>query len=438
MRRRPSLAALLFGAGLAFSSPGRAHAEPRPQELSLSEAYELALRTSEQVQVAAGNRDIADTTYTQQLTLVAPSIGATLTGRYQNNAKAQPVAGVAAGLCIQAPYQVAALATITQPIFRRQIFDARRQAALGIRGAEQQLARAKQQLMLDVATVFIGVLAARTQVIVAQGAVQRGEQQLTAATDKQRAGAALLTAVLLAQIDLNRAQVSVNTAEGALKQQQSMFERLIGVAPPSVLTLPPTPSQEALTEAMERAPNDRPDLRALHFATLQSRALVSQLQSQILWPTVDVSFTGGYVVTALSSANADFRFPTYGVTGMLTIPLFQQGNEWVNVKLQKERTYLAAFNESLLRRRVGDDVRQALASLETANKAIEIATAQQKAAQKNYELVSLQYKVGKALSLDVLTAQAAVFEAETNRAQSQYQRELVTYQLLFAEGKIKL
>lgn len=408
-------------------------AEVRPQELSLSEAYNLALRTSEQVQVAAGQRDLANTTYTQQLTLVAPTVAGTLTGRYQNNAKSQPT-----GLGIQAPYQVTALATITQPIFRRQIFDARRQAALGIEGAEQQLVRAKQQLMFDVATIFIGVLEARTQVIIAQGAVQRAEQQVTAATDKQRAGAALLTAVLLAQIELNRAQVSVNTAEGALKQQQSMFERLIGVAPPSVLTLPPTPSQEALTQAMERAPNDRPDLRALHFTTLQSRAVVSQLQSQILWPTLDVTFAGGYLVTALPSGSNDFRFPTYGVTGVLTIPLFQQGNEWVNVKLQKERTYIAAYNESLLRRQVGDDVRKALASLETADKAIEIATAQQKTAQKNYELVSLQYKVGKALSLDVLTAQGAVFEAETNRAQSQYQRELATYQLLFAEGKIKL
>ena len=438
MRRRPSLAALILGAGLALCTPGRARAESHPQELGLGESYDLALRTSEQVQVAAGQRDLADTTYTQQLTLVAPTVAGTLSGRYQNNAKAQAVAGLPPGVGIQAPYQISALATITQPIFRRQIFDARRQAALGIDGAEQALVRAKQQLMFDVATIFIGVLEARTQVIIAQGAVQRAEQQVTAATDKQRAGAALLTAVLLAQIELNRAQVSVNTAEGALKQQQSMFERLIGVAPPSVLTLPPTPSQEALTRAMERAPNDRPDLRALHFATLQSRAVVSQLQSQILWPTLDVTFTGGYIVTALSSGSNDFRFPTYGVSGVLTIPLFQQGNEWVNVKLQKQRTYIAAYNESLLRRQVGDDVRQALALLETANKAIEIATAQQKTAQKNYELVSLQYKVGKALSLDVLTAQGAVFEAETNRAQSQYQRELATYQLLFAEGKIKL
>lgn len=433
MRRRASLGALILWCGI-----GVAHADSRPNELSLSEAYDLALRTSEQVQVAVGNRDIADTTYRQQLTMVSPTIAGVLTGRYQNNAKAQPTPGVTPGLGLQAPYQVSALATIAQPVFRRAIFDARRQAALGIEGAEQSLLRAKQQLMFDVATVFIGVLEARTQVIIAQGAVQRGEQQVKSATDKKNAGAALVTAVLLAEIELNRAQVSVNSAEGALKVQQSQFERLVGVAPPGVLTLPPTPSQKALTEAMERAPNDRADLRALHFATLQSRAVVSQLQAQILWPTLDINFQGGYIVTALSSSPNDFRFPTYGVFGTFTIPFFQAGNEWINVKLQKEHTYVAAYQESLLRRQVGDDVRQALASLETANKAIEIATAQQETAQKNYELVSLQYRVGKALSLDVLTAQAAVFEAETNRAQSQYQRELATYQLLFAEGKIKL
>ncbi|MEO6951005.1 MAG: TolC family protein [Polyangia bacterium] len=415
-----------------------ARADSRPKELSLSEAYELALSTSQQVQVAVGNRDIADTTYTQQLTMVAPTITGVLTGRYQNNAKAQPVAGIAAGLGIQAPYQFSAIASIAQPVFRRAIFDARRQAALGIQGAEQLLLRAKQQLMFDVATVFIGVLQARTQVIIAQGAVQRGEQQVQSATDKQRAGAALVTAVLLAQIDLNRAQISVNSAEGALKIQASQFQRLIGVPPPGILTLPPTPSQAALTEAMERAPNNRADLRALHFATLQSRATVSQLESQILWPTLDITLQGGYVVTALSSSPTDFRFPTYGIFGTFTLPIFQAGTEWINVKLQKEHTYVAAYQESLQRRHVGDDVRQALALLQTANKAIEIATAQQAAAQKNYELVSLQYKLGKALPIDVLTAQVAVFEAETNKAQSQYQRELAAYQLLFAEGTIKL
>jgi outer membrane protein TolC len=248
----------------------------------------------------------------------------------------------------------------------------------------------------------------------------------------------LETQVLLAQIELNRAQTSLNAANGVRLRQESGFERLVGHPPPDVLALPPTPAREAIESAVSRAPEDRADLRSLRYATLEARAVVSQLQSRILWPTLDAVFQGGYIVEAQSGPGPDFRFPTYGISGVLSVPLFQTGDEWIQIRLQKQRSYIAAYQESLLRRQVGDDVRQAVARLETADKAIEIAIEQQSTAQKNYQAVSNQYKLGRATELDVVTAQGAVFEAESNRTSAQYERELATYQLLFAEGQIRL
>ena len=76
--------------------------------------------------------------------------------------------------------------------------------------------------------------------------------------------------------------------------------------------------------------------------------------------------------------------------------------------------------------------------LQTAKQAIEIAAEQQRVAAQNYQMVSSHYKLGAATLLELITAQAAVFEAETNRTIANNDRELATYEVLFAQGKIDL
>jgi outer membrane protein len=405
---------------------GATTAAARPGTLTLGEAYRQALAQSEQVQVALANRDLADVQHTGALTIMGPTAVLRATGTYQS---VPPYAG-------QPPttFEGGQLdATLTQPLFRRQIFDARRAASLGVSGAEEQLKRARQQLMFDVATAFIGVLRARQQVVIAQGAVKRAETQLQSATTRFKAGAALKTAELLAQIDLNRAQTQVNTAVGSLRAAESILERLTGIAPPDNLVLPTTPTVESDADSIERSRSQRPDVRSLHLLTEQAQATVSTLQGRLFWPTFDVVVNGGYFMFRTQG-----EIPYFYLFGNLNVPLFQTGDEWVQVKLQKQRVRLAAANEALLRRQVGDDVRQAYARMQTAQKAIEISIEQLRTANQNYQAVNTNYKAGTATVLELVTAQAAVFEAETNKVLSSYEKELATYQLLFAQGKIDL
>jgi len=425
---------------LLLSSPVRpAAAAPQAGAMTLNEAYQHALKLSEQVQISVQNRELAETTYTGALTIMGPQIGLNANANYQGRGGTEAnVVGQPASAALQNGYSVGMTAFVNQPLFRRQIFDARRAAALGIEGAAENLRRAKQQLMFDVTASFIAVLQSRQQVTIAQGAIKRAETQLASATGRVKVGGALPTEVLLAQIELSRAQIFLNNAEGGQRQQESNFERYVGQPPPATLTLPPTP--RPTSDALDRAIVDRPDVRALHFASLQSRALVGQLQGRLFWPTLDLGLYAGYTIGANSGSPRppDYSVPNYGVIGTLSVPLFQGGDEWIQVKLQRRRASIAAYNESFQRRIVADDVRRALARVEIARRAIDIATEQHKIAQQNYQLVSNHYKLGVATLLMVVTAQGAAFEAETNKALAQYEHELATYQLLFAEGKIEL
>lgn len=436
MNLRP-LRAIVFGASL-LACAASSRAEVEHGELTLSEAFRLAVRNSEQVKIAQGNLEIADATYTEQLTIMGPTVSGVVAGTRQNNAKAQPQPGLPAGTGLQPPYNAQMLVQWQQPIFRASVFDARRAAKIGIESQEQNVVRARQQLMYDVATLFIGVLQARQQIIIAQGSVARAEQSLAATNKRFKVGAILKTQVLLAQIELNRQQIALATAEGNARQAESQLERITARRPPEVLTLPPTPAQEAVEAAMAKAPEDRPDLLALHYAADQARAQVSALKAKIFWPTLDATFRGGYVMSAFSSQPGDFRIPTYGITGVLTIPFFQTGDEFIQVRLQKQRAFIASYQETFLRRQVGDDVRRAIARLEAADKNIAIAAEQFKTAEQNYQAVLNQYNLGAATQLDLVTAQGALTEAAGNRANAGYEREYATYQLLFAEGKIQL
>jgi outer membrane protein TolC len=404
----------------------------------LGDAYRLALRQSELVRIAAANEAVAQDTADDAYTAYGPSISVSSRATYQNaaqgvSAPGQPSQGV------QQPYLWVTQGTWAQPVFRRQAFEQRRAGMYGVEGARHSVQQARQQLMFDVATAFIAVLSARQQITITQSAIRRAETQVQNAAGRVKAGGALPTATLLAQIELNRAQITANTAQGTLRSQESDFERLVGQAPPERLVLPPTPVHEPLSEALRAAPLQRSDLRSLRALTLQAKANVGVAAAKLFWPTLDVNFFGGYVVASTAQGTPqDYRFPIYGLTGLLNVPIFQGGDEWYQLRINKQRVSIAADQEAYLARQISDDVRTAIARLETANKSIEISTEQQKTAQKNYELVSTHYKLGVSTLLEVVTAQQAVFDAESNRALASYEKELATYQLLFAEGKISM
>lgn len=420
-------------------APGGLVRAADPDALTLHEAYALALRQSEQVDIAAVNRELASGAYTGALTAIGPSVAVTTTATYQNYVDAPAPPGQPAG-SLQPPYSVTTRALAALPIFRRSVFDARRAAKLGVEGADALLVRARQQLMIDVATAFIGVLQARQQVTISQNALNRADAQAQVVTGQLRAGGALKTAELLAQLDVRRAQAQLVASQGVLRQHESSFERLVGVPAPAHLDLPPTPMKDAYVDLDRTGPVRRPDLRALHLATDQARATVTYLQNKIFWPILDLNLYAGYVHVANTSptATTDLSYPIYGLTGAVTVPLFQTGDEWLQVRLQRQRVSLAVDQESLLRRQIDDDVRQALARIETANRAIDVANEQVKIALQNYQQVTTVYKLGRATALEVTTALNFVSEAETSRLQAAYERELATYTLLFSEGKIDL
>jgi outer membrane protein TolC len=424
---------LAFGLGLASISVAQ---QPPPagarQSLTLAEAYSLALTRSETVLVAETNVADAKSRHLGAWSQIGPRVQGIGTALFQQEQRDTQSPMMPQPL-VTPPEQVIVGGTLTQPLFRRQVFPARAAGALGVESNQASLARTREQLMMDVSTSFIGVLRSRQQIHLAENAVHRAEAQLQSATTRVKVGAGLKTAELLAQIDVSRARVQLVNAEGEERNQEIGFERLMGLPPPATLVLPSTPAIPPVDQLQGQS--NRNDLRATRFLKLQSRATEDLWKGKIFWPTLDLQGTLFYSnPVGVFTPNA----LVWTASAVLTIPLFQTGDEWVQLRLQKIHSDAVSLQERLLQKQVTEDVRRAANHVETATRAVTLSEQQVQIAQQNYTLVVNQFKLGATSFLEVANAQSALTEAENLRLVSGYERELAVYQLLFANGTLKL
>jgi outer membrane protein, multidrug efflux system len=409
-----------------------------PRELTLAQAYRLAFAISEAVRIGELQTLQAQVSVDEAWTKMEPQATLLGTGALQNpisSTTTNPTTGETSTAIVQNAEQVTGTAKLSQPILHLDFFSTLEAGHLSVSEAEGNLARARQALMMDVTTAFIGVLRSRQQIEVAQSAVKRAEAQHAAAAARVKAGGALRTAELLAAIDLRRAQVQIADQERQALLQAATFQRLVGIAPPDVLSLPPTPETPPPNQAFQKA-SDRPDLVALRLKVREALALESAASSRRLWPQLDVQGEYDYSFPK----NPLFAPSTYVwfVNGVLTFPLFQSGTEYVEIRRNALLAQISEQNASLLQKQINEQVKDAGIQLEIARREALIAEQQVKEAQENYNLVSTQFRLGGTTFLEVATAQAALTEAENLRLVAAYDRELAAYQLLFAVGSLQL
>jgi outer membrane protein TolC len=265
-----------------------------------------------------------------------------------------------------------------------------------------------------------------------ESALTRATTQLNGTKAKVKAGGALRTAELLASLDVSAAEVQLNTAKGDAQVQAAMFERLVGFEPPPNLILPPTPDISLLE--IEAFRPKRRDLVSLHYQTVQAYDTEVFLRAKILWPTLDLradfNYTFPITIFQPSALNAAGRV-------LLTIPIFQTGDEFLQARLQHIHGNASFYSEQLLAKQITQEIKTALAQVNAARQQVKTTDQQLQTAQQNYNLVSTQFKLGAITFLEVTNAQKALTDAERLRVGAGYDRELATYQFLFASGKLQ-
>jgi outer membrane protein len=196
-----------------------------------------------------------------------------------------------------------------------------------------KLAGAEQQLVIDTASAYLGVLRDEAALELERSPESVLEDKLKETQERSRLGELTGTDVRQAESRLARAHVTRFQAESTLTQDRASFTRLVG-KPPDKLAAPVlVPESKALADIFQAAETQNPDVVAAQFAVDEAKAEI-KLNKGSLLPEVDLvgSSSRGYG----EDISLPGREDSSQVLVQLTVPLYSSGADYSKARAAEQ------------------------------------------------------------------------------------------------------
>lgn len=334
-------------------------------------------------------------------------------------------------------YNTDTTVVVSQPLLRgfggavagRALASAEHRRSQAVRAA----ALAEQQVALDVATAYYGVVAQELAVDVTRLSLDRAKTLREASEAKLDAG-------LVSQLDVLRSQQLVSQAEERFFDAQLASDEardrllfLIGrdrntpfAVEHTVPAVDDAPIQVDLAVAI--AQERRLDLQSLVADAADADRQVRVARNQLL-PQVDVNLalTRRETSSALSrSFGLDgYEFATFFTVAMPVDRTAMQVDHQNSVLDRNRRRR----DVETVARQIGDDVRRASRARDRALRGRLSAETAVTIGRREVEVAKLRYERGLSNNLDVITAETGLLSAETRRVQALAEALLATLRL---------
>jgi outer membrane protein len=324
--------------------------------------------------------------------------------------------------------------TVTQPLYRGGRTAAQtRQAEAQVEAERANLQVTESQILLNVATVYMNLVQAQAVLQLSINNEQVLQRQLEATEDRFRVGEVTRTDVAQAQSRLSAAHADRTQAEGGLRTARAAYVQTVGHDAGKTETptqLPPVPASVA--EAQGVAAEESPAIRFARYGYQAAVEGVDLIEGELL---PQVSLTG--------VANRYYNFDgpqslenAAQVMVGVTVPLYQQGQEYARLRGQKETAAQMRHTLDQAERDVRESTTAAFEALQTGHARRISYQAQIEAAEIALEGVSQESRVGSRTVLDVLNAEQELLTAQVNAVQAAHDEMVAAYQLLNAEGRL--
>jgi outer membrane protein len=413
----------------AFTLSGQT--TPTQTILTFDQALRRALEVNTGIGTAREEIGVADAQRSFLLSAVMPRI--TLSGDLTRNSLEQSFGEGGDALIILPRNDWAYRLTLSQPIFAgRRELRAYSQAKIGVENAREGTQAAEDGALLRVASNYLAIINADRRVEVEQRNIELADRRLTQAQAFYEAGEVTRVDVLRAETARKASQRMLAVANQQREHAESQLrtdldlEGEIQVAVPE-RPLPPLPSEADL---VARATTSRPDIDIAENNVRIAQLEVAKQRGYWL-PTV--TFDGGFVQQKTAFPTDKYSFGAL----RFNVPIFQAGEVFARVAGAKSREKQAelALEESKLIAR--EDVRRALADLESARIGLQLANEQLVAAQAEYDQAFELYRAQEATSLDLASSEASLADARRAVAEETLNRDLAELRVWHAAGAIK-
>ena len=392
---------------------------PQADRLTLAALVDAALRESPSTRVAWQTARAAAASYGQARGAYYPTVIAAAGGAYE---QLRPPDGI---VLFRGAYgDVGAALDYLLLDFggRDASVEAARQALFAANWSQNQ---AIQDVLLNVAQAYYGLVGAEAQVRAAEATLRDAETSLRAADARLQYGAGTIADVYQARADVAQATFVLVGARGAVETARGVLATAVGwradtpfdvAAAESPAAADVERNVEALIAAAER---NRPALAAARAGVLQQQAALRQAESA-LWPRLNAVGAVQQQWVHKDAGGPDTQNANYLAGLQVTAPIFE-GFALRNA-VRGARATLAATRAQLARdeQDVIDDVWTAYYAFRTAADQLTASRALLASAQESYNVSLERYRLGAGDIVQLLNtlstlaaARAALVNAET-------------------------
>ncbi len=322
------------------------------------------------------------------------------------------------------------------------LFDNGRTAALvasaeaAASSAQASLRQTEQDLALQAATQFFTILGNEGVAQAQQQSLAQAQAQLDLVQAQVRAGVAPQADVIQAQAQVAQAQVAALNANAQILTAKANLASTMGIdttAPVEVSSPTPSVPQVSVTadQVISAAVANRPEIAKANAAVQSAQAGLATANVNA-GPQVNVGLGAGY--TPYSTAPALSNTSSYGVTGTISLPLFDagRGRDQIAAAQATLKSAQASLASQLLA--IRQDAYQSYLSAVQAAANVTATQAAKAAADQALSVAQGQYRAGVGTIIGVIQAQTTATQADVNAASAQFQFESALVTLQHAEG----
>jgi outer membrane protein len=311
-----------------------------------------------------------------------------------------------------------------------------RDARLDARGAGRALERTSQEIIFSVIQAYTNELLAHENVRVAEASVKSTEEDLARAQARQEQGQALLSDVLLAQVQLAQARENLIRARNSEAIGQATLNVAMGVPEDTVhqtegALAESTFEPGALGDRQRRALAARPDYQQVLIGKAKAANGLNQARAEFL-PTVN-TFAGWELDNETFASRGGNNWIA-GAT--LNFNLFDGGARRAQVAESRARERQAAALAAQMASAIRLQVREAFLNLDAARKRVEVSRQSAAQAAESLRILRDRYETGLGSITDMLGAETAHTRAQRGYLNGVFDCRIAYAALELATGEL--
>jgi outer membrane protein len=423
MMKKSPVAAGILGMLFLLTCPGFG-GEADLSGYHLSDLYRLAVKRSEDIQIAENQLIIAQEDEKRAFSVLLPTLSSYGDYiHYQEAGAIAPEYGYEYGVKVQQQFTLNGRELI-----------ALRAARDTIRQRSYDRDAVIENFLFRVASAYYSVMDLRKRLDIDQANVRRLEEYKQAVVKKRSLEEVPATDLLRTDAELSGARAELIITENMLIYARSSLARMLDLPGDYELLSPDADETISVTDPLETlikvAMKNRADIQSLKMAVKLADANIDITESEY-WPVL--SFEAGYKVQETEPSYLAQDDTLYGAA-RISMVLFDWGLRNGTISQEKAGRRNVELSLATLKKQVALEVEQAYLSIRTARQNIIALQDKVSFSKANFDAVTLMFTVGQANSLDVIDANTLLQNAERELVKAEHHLKLSMISLQRAQG----